>query len=395
MKNIYTIRFLSSLLLLFFTATTSAGPLDDFKRNRRKILQKYRQKKRLIQAEFKGFAKEIETLKPGVKIHMPIQLPRSMPGMKMRGTINIKRHNAPPGETAPRKVYAFVSKEYEIKGEPRGEYGIADVNKGDRVEVVLMLRNALSDDNPNIRWCLIRTSDSEEGYIPNTFLRAEKKFKPAPVKKGVKYVKTQAGLSLRESPSTDGNLIARLPYMARVKVIRYGKVRTTVDGIDDYWAKIRYRRINGWVFNGYLKSRKEPKPFGRVDDKPFIMPVGGSRTSDFGPRIDPLTKRVGSFHSGVDIAAPRGTPILAALTGIIIKAGWGGGYGKLIMIEHDNGLVTYYAHQSRFSKKTGDDVIRGQVIGYVGSTGRSTGPHLHFEVRIGGTAKNPDVYLPR
>jgi murein DD-endopeptidase MepM/ murein hydrolase activator NlpD len=95
------------------------------------------------------------------------------------------------------------------------------------------------------------------------------------------------------------------------------------------------------------------------------------------------------MHEGVDIGAKTGTEVLAADSGMVSFAGWNGNYGYLVKIDHGGGKETRYAHLSKMAVKTGDTVTKGKVIGYVGSTGRSTGPHLHFEVRINGTAKNP------
>ena len=104
------------------------------------------------------------------------------------------------------------------------------------------------------------------------------------------------------------------------------------------------------------------------------------------------------LHTGVDYAAPRGTPILAAGNGVIEKAGPNSGYGNLIVVKHTNGYETYYGHQSAFAKgiRPGVRVHQGQVIGYVGSTGLSTGPHLHFEIRVNGSPVDPlRIRLPR
>ena len=99
------------------------------------------------------------------------------------------------------------------------------------------------------------------------------------------------------------------------------------------------------------------------------------------------------MHAGIDIGASTGTPIYAAAAGTVIYAGWMGGYGNVVLIDHLNGLVTVYAHQSSIATGDGARVSQGQVIGSVGSTGNSTGPHLHFETRVWGTAVNPMQYL--
>jgi murein DD-endopeptidase MepM/ murein hydrolase activator NlpD len=118
----------------------------------------------------------------------------------------------------------------------------------------------------------------------------------------------------------------------------------------------------------------------------LIWPVQGVLTSPFGMRW-------GRMHEGIDIGAALGTPIYAAAAGTVNYAGWEGGYGNLTLIDHGNGLATAYGHQSRFAVSTGEAVSRGQLIGYVGSTGHSTGPHVHFEVRVNGVPNDPLRYL--
>ena len=115
-------------------------------------------------------------------------------------------------------------------------------------------------------------------------------------------------------------------------------------------------------------------------------------TSEFGMRIHPILK-VNKMHTGIDIGAAAGTNVLAANSGTVIKAGWNNSYGNVIMIDHGGGIVTLYAHNSKLLVSTGDVVSRGQVIALVGSTGNSTGPHIHFEVRVNGEYQNPRNWL--
>jgi len=120
----------------------------------------------------------------------------------------------------------------------------------------------------------------------------------------------------------------------------------------------------------------------------FNYPARGTITSRFG-------QRWGRFHTGVDIAAPQGSPIYAADGGTVIFSGWESGYGYLVKIDHHNGYVTYYGHASKLLVKKGDKVAKGQKIALVGSTGRATGPHLHFEVRKNGVPIDPMPFLNR
>lgn len=124
----------------------------------------------------------------------------------------------------------------------------------------------------------------------------------------------------------------------------------------------------------------------------MIWPVNGEITSEFGWRTHPIfgTAR---FHSGLDIGADYGVPIHAAASGVVIEAGWIGGYGNTIMIEHGSGIVTLYGHNESLAVGVGQQVNQGDVIAYCGSTGNSTGPHCHFEVRLGGEPVSPWDYL--
>jgi murein DD-endopeptidase MepM/ murein hydrolase activator NlpD len=126
---------------------------------------------------------------------------------------------------------------------------------------------------------------------------------------------------------------------------------------------------------------------------PSQKPIAdGWFSSNFGYRIDPFTGQNG-FHEGVDFPAESGTPIVAAASGKVIHAGWHPQYGRLLEVDHGNGLVSRYAHARELLVGDGDLVIRGQRVATVGSTGRSTGPHLHFEVRLNGVPQNPARFL--
>jgi murein DD-endopeptidase MepM/ murein hydrolase activator NlpD len=127
---------------------------------------------------------------------------------------------------------------------------------------------------------------------------------------------------------------------------------------------------------------------------PTMWPVNGVLLSRFGERADPFSGE-GSIHAGVDISAAMGTPVHAAADGIVGRAEFYGGYGKVVVIDHGNGMSTRYGHLSRFNVVPGQEVRRGDIIAYSGATGRVTAPHLHFEVRLGGAAVNPHPYLTR
>jgi murein DD-endopeptidase MepM/ murein hydrolase activator NlpD len=131
-----------------------------------------------------------------------------------------------------------------------------------------------------------------------------------------------------------------------------------------------------------------PLPAGPVQGASggWIWPVSGTITSPFGYRW-------GRMHEGIDISVPEGTPVRAAKAGTVILAAYTGGYGNYTCIDHGGGLSSCYAHQSSYAVSPGDSVAQGEVIGYSGNTGSSTGPHLHFEIRVNGTATDPLGYL--
>jgi len=125
---------------------------------------------------------------------------------------------------------------------------------------------------------------------------------------------------------------------------------------------------------------------------PSIWPVRGQVTAGFGERMDPLSGE-GAFHSGIDISAPSGTKVEAAADGIVFQAGPDSGYGNVVLIDHGYGIATKYCHLSGISVVVGQEVRRGQPIGTVGTTGKATGPHLHYEVHVSEMPVNPFKYL--
>ncbi len=127
---------------------------------------------------------------------------------------------------------------------------------------------------------------------------------------------------------------------------------------------------------------------------PNIWPVDGRFMGPFGQRTDPFSGE-GTLHTGVDISAPTGTPVKAAADGVVSYAQYYGGYGRLVIVTHNSGVETYYAHLSKFDVIAGQEIRQGELVGRVGSTGRVTAPHLHYEVRVGGAPVNPYRYLVR
>jgi murein DD-endopeptidase MepM/ murein hydrolase activator NlpD len=153
------------------------------------------------------------------------------------------------------------------------------------------------------------------------------------------------------------------------------------------------------ALSGHMRRALEPT-FGFTDaaawgssaDAPTLWPVEGPITSSFGEREDPFNGE-GAFHKGIDISGNLGEPVRAPADGTVLMAGPASGYGQEVMLDHGHGVHTLYGHLSGFAVTAGQDIRRGDVIGYVGSEGRSTGPHLHYEVRIHDTPVNPHKYM--
>lgn len=166
----------------------------------------------------------------------------------------------------------------------------------------------------------------------------------------------------------------------------------SVDQLDS----LRHKALSGQVYQ--LLNTAPTRSFGDLGDTlnlanaPSLWPVVGPVTSSFGERSDPFNGE-GAFHAGIDISAGFGEAVHATADGTVEMADRGSGYGREIVINHGFGVKTLYGHLSGFAVTDGQEVKRGQIIGYVGSSGRSTGPHLHYEVRIRDTPVNPHKYL--
>lgn len=146
-------------------------------------------------------------------------------------------------------------------------------------------------------------------------------------------------------------------------------------------------------FAAVLNAAVQPsEPGENGADAPMRWPVQGEVTSAFGERKNPMGPGA-DFHPGLDIAAEEGAPIAAASAGRVVAAGPDGGYGNLVVVDDGNGVTTRYAHCAQIFARVGDVVSPGQTIAAVGSTGRSTGPHVHFEVRVDGRPVDPAQFL--
>jgi len=163
--------------------------------------------------------------------------------------------------------------------------------------------------------------------------------------------------------------------------------------IDQFYA-LRAQALSGRVsraLEGGL-TPSFPGDWTLLADAPSMWPIEGPVTSSFGEREDPFNGE-GAFHSGIDISAPNGTPVRATADGEVSDAAMGAGYGREVVLDHGHDVTTVYGHLSAIAVMPGQHVTEGQVIGYVGQSGRSTGPHLHYEVRVHNVPVNPHKYL--
>ena len=175
--------------------------------------------------------------------------------------------------------------------------------------------------------------------------------------------------------------------LEQIKSKQYQDVTEIATTVDELLRRAKYQKESFLEIEERLKKNK----FLR-DHTPSIRPCNGWQCSGFGYRIDPFTKRP-RMHNGVDISNAPGTPIIATADGVVSYTGVHSGYGLCVKLDHGNEIETFYAHLSSFYVRLGEQVSRGQVIAAMGATGRSTGTHLHYEVRVAGKPVNPLNYI--
>ena len=186
----------------------------------------------------------------------------------------------------------------------------------------------------------------------------------------------------------DKSAAGNLAYGGYSEAVRPDSTIAVEHTLESVEKQIERNRENFQDLIGALEERN-----AYLDAKPSLWPTQGRITSHYGYRLSPFTRRR-EFHEGIDIAAPRGTPVVATGSGIVTFADWRSGYGRTVIIDHGYGYKTLYAHNTSFAVQQGTKVEKGQVVAYVGSTGHSTGPHVHYEVYLNGVTKNPIDYIP-
>lgn len=325
-------------------------------------------------------------------------------------------------QRVPDPVYAYINDDAitfatpGIRSQVVGKLGF-----GEKVEVIVRSEGSDTVNGVTAPWVLVRKASGEEGWVfgayiqdavPGKKLKAETaavvKESPAPVKAPAKkfyaYIMDD-DVRFRTGGNTSSGVLGKFDFAEKIEVLAQSKEMDTIDGKRRPWFMVqRANGEQGWVFGGFLQKKKPVRPATAVTpDTPainqeskgaFSVPLIGKRTSNFGYRVHPVTKARGSFHKGIDIYAPTGTEVKATAGGVVVKAEFNrNGYGNLIVIRHDKEISSYYGHLQKILVRAGQNVQKGAVIGAVDSTGLSTGPHLHFEIRKGDTAMDPDQFL--
>lgn len=210
----------------------------------------------------------------------------------------------------------------------------------------------------------------------------------ASVRQGVAQEARLISARVQQQAILRGELLASQDRLAGAKASKGRALTATKDQIEAEVAEAEALRAASAEIAAKLRASSSSPPPGAPATAPggLAWPVSGPITSPFGPRW-------GRMHEGIDFGVGSGTPIHAAAPGVVTYCGWMSGYGNFTIVEHGGGLATTYAHQSSIAVSCGQQVSQGQVIGYVGSTGHSTGPHLHFEVRVNGAPVDPLGYL--
>ena len=265
-------------------------------------------------------------------------------------------------KTGDNNVIAFV----EIDTLP--EYKICLLKKGITTNTDEIFSKVISSGVPYYKYYAI-LENNEEKYYVQTYEEAEK--------------------ILNELKAKDSNNKDKITY-----ALKYNTELKTFTNTETAVAALyveKPKETPKKVINKKINTSANVDYSNTALGISLIKPINGTISSRFGARSSIRS----SVHTGLDIAASRGTPIKAAAGGTVIYSGRKGSYGNMIVIDHGKGVETYYAHCNSLVASKGETVSQGQVIAYVGSTGNSTGPHLHLEIRVNGVAKNPQNYLYR
>ena len=275
---------------------------------------------------------------------------------------------------------------------------IGRINPGEEVNVLQYGSNTVYIDGMASKWVKV-SHNGTTGWVFGGYLKkkevADADVKPTELKNGMSlYVKPDM-LRVRDEPSDEGCVIMSIKHKEKVEITEVFDEEHTIGKMRSKWVKIEYSDMEGWVFGGFLSKSSEAFIKSDNINQQLIWPVSGYTriSSPYGYRRI-FGRR--NFHTGIDIPAPQGVPILAAADGYVVykKVNYSRvGYGCIIILEHDDGKRTFYAHQSKILVNMGQRLKAGEKLGLVGTTGSSTGPHLHFEVRVENKPVNPSKYV--
>ncbi|MDO8506719.1 MAG: M23 family metallopeptidase, partial [Candidatus Limnocylindria bacterium] len=208
------------------------------------------------------------------------------------------------------------------------------------------------------------------------------------VRAGVRAVTRQISTRTSEQLRVRNSLVVTQQELADARRLKESALSSVRESKDEYLSEVNALLAQSAAIAAKIRASQSggASGSGAAPSGGLGWPVSGPVTSGFG-------ERWGRMHEGIDIGVPTGTPVAAAAGGTVLVAGWMGGYGNLVVLDHGNGLATAYGHNSSLSVGVGQTVSKGQTIALAGSTGHSFGPHVHFEVRVNGNAVNPLAYL--
>jgi len=396
------------------TAFSQADVGRQSKKNRDMVGEQYRSDRERTEAllrKMREFINEVNGrlgTQTGTRVSSPLDVNEATDIRKSEEIYSDKK--------VPPRVFGYVNN--DVKARDRaGVSGtvVGMLSFGEKVELLVRTAEKESIDGATAPWYLVRRERGEEGWVFGAYLQGEKpvrierrdialegkeeakKEEPVPTRSDKFYAYVVAdGVNLRAEGARSAGVMGRLSRGERVEVLVQSKGMDTIDGLTRPWFRVkRDNGTEGWVFGAFLQRKPIEKTQAPDSGRGMLaVPAIGRVSSEFGYRVHPVTKKSNSFHSGLDIMAPRGTRVVAAADGVAKIVEFNkNGYGNLIVIEHEKDLSTYYAHLETMTVRTGQRVARGEQIGTVDTTGLATGPHLHFEVRRGGTALDPNAFL--
>jgi murein DD-endopeptidase MepM/ murein hydrolase activator NlpD len=284
----------------------------------------------------------------------------------------------------------FFSHEYNVSVD-RLNARLIEIYESDQPTTldVLMSANSLSDFLDQVDY--VRDIGSQDAAISNQVLGAKKRWhalraKTKVTKKKVETVTRTIAVRTAEVRAEKQQLLISEKGLASVRGRKKQRLASVQESKAEYLHEVAGLQAASRQVAAQIQSSGSSSYDSTPSSSGLIWPVNGPVVSGFGMRW-------GRMHEGIDIAVAYGTPIHAAASGTVIFSGWMDGYGNFVIIDHGGGMATAYGHQSSIAVGGGQSVSQGQVIGYVGCTGHCFGPHLHFEVRINGTAVDPLGYL--